>query len=44
MAEHDLVVVHLRVRLPENEYAVVDFLRVEGGLLVEHWDVKEASA
>jgi predicted SnoaL-like aldol condensation-catalyzing enzyme len=44
VAEHDLVVAHLRVRLPETTYAVVDILRVEDGLLVEHWDVKEARA
>jgi predicted SnoaL-like aldol condensation-catalyzing enzyme len=44
VAENDLVMVHLHIRLPESEYAVVDILRVDGGLLVEHWDVKEAGA
>jgi predicted SnoaL-like aldol condensation-catalyzing enzyme len=43
VAENDLVVAHLRVRLPGSTYAVVDILRVDGGLLVEHWDVKEVS-
>ncbi|MFJ1765624.1 nuclear transport factor 2 family protein [Amycolatopsis sp. NPDC088138] len=42
VAENDLVVAHLRVQLPGSTYAVVDILRVEDGLLVEHWDVKEA--
>ncbi len=42
VAEGDLVAVHLRVQLPGSSYAVVDILRVEAGLLVEHWDVKEA--
>jgi predicted SnoaL-like aldol condensation-catalyzing enzyme len=37
VAEDDLVVVHLRVA----GLAVVDILRVEDGLLVEHWDVKQ---
>ncbi|NBH08636.1 nuclear transport factor 2 family protein [Amycolatopsis sp. SID8362] len=37
VAEGDLVVVHLHVA----GTAVVDILRVEDGLLVEHWDVKQ---
>jgi predicted SnoaL-like aldol condensation-catalyzing enzyme len=37
VAEDDLVMVHLRVA----GTAVVDILRVEDGLLVEHWDVKQ---
>ncbi|MCR6486771.1 nuclear transport factor 2 family protein [Amycolatopsis sp. OK19-0408] len=37
VAEDDLVVVHLHVA----GTAVVDILRVEDGLLVEHWDVKQ---
>ncbi|MDQ7804666.1 nuclear transport factor 2 family protein [Amycolatopsis sp. A133] len=37
VAEDDLVVVHLHVA----GLAVVDILRVEDGLLVEHWDVKQ---
>ncbi|MET8851934.1 nuclear transport factor 2 family protein [Amycolatopsis sp. NPDC004625] len=37
VAEDDLVVVHLHV----GGTAVVDILRVEDGLLVEHWDVKQ---
>ncbi|MDT7802664.1 MAG: hypothetical protein QOI78_6097 [Actinomycetota bacterium] len=41
VAENDLVVAHLSVRLPGSTYAVVDILRVADGLLVEHWDVKE---
>ncbi|MET8995461.1 nuclear transport factor 2 family protein [Amycolatopsis sp. Hca4] len=37
VAEDDLVVAHLHVA----GTAVVDILRVEDGLLVEHWDVKQ---
>ncbi|MDS0140490.1 MULTISPECIES: nuclear transport factor 2 family protein [unclassified Amycolatopsis] len=37
VAEDDLVVAHLHVA----GMAVVDILRVEDGLLVEHWDVKQ---
>ncbi|WP_410640253.1 nuclear transport factor 2 family protein [Amycolatopsis sp. lyj-346] len=37
VAENDLVAVHLHVA----GLAVVDILRVEDGLLVEHWDVKQ---
>ncbi len=37
VAEDDFVVVHLHVA----GVAVVDILRVEDGLLVEHWDVKQ---
>jgi predicted SnoaL-like aldol condensation-catalyzing enzyme len=40
-ADGDLVMVHLHLRRPESELAVVDILRVENGLLVEHWDVKQ---
>jgi len=36
VAEDDLVVVHMSLA----GLAVVDILRVENGLLVEHWDVK----
>ncbi|MFJ7215585.1 nuclear transport factor 2 family protein [Amycolatopsis sp. NPDC098790] len=36
-AEDDLVFVHQHVA----GSAVVDILRVENGLLVEHWDVKQ---
>jgi predicted SnoaL-like aldol condensation-catalyzing enzyme len=41
VAEGDLVMVHLHVRSPDGEVAIVDILRVENGLLVEHWDVKQ---
>ena len=43
IAEDDLVMVQLHVRPPDDErgYAIVDILRVENGLLVEHWDVKQ---
>ncbi|MEV6443227.1 ester cyclase [Amycolatopsis sp. NPDC051716] len=37
VAENDLVMVHLHVA----GTAIVDVLRVERGLLVEHWDVKQ---
>jgi predicted SnoaL-like aldol condensation-catalyzing enzyme len=37
VAENDLVMVHLHVA----GTAIVDVLRVEDGLLVEHWDVKQ---
>jgi predicted SnoaL-like aldol condensation-catalyzing enzyme len=37
VADGDLVVAHLHVA----GLAVVDILRVEDGLLVEHWDVKQ---
>lgn len=37
VAEGDLVIVHLHV----GGLAVVDILRLENGLLVEHWDVKQ---
>jgi predicted SnoaL-like aldol condensation-catalyzing enzyme len=37
VAEDDLVMVHLHVA----GLAIVDILRVEDGLLVEHWDVKQ---
>jgi predicted SnoaL-like aldol condensation-catalyzing enzyme len=40
-ADGDLVMVHLHLRRPESEFAVVDILRVEDGLLAEHWDVKQ---
>jgi predicted SnoaL-like aldol condensation-catalyzing enzyme len=38
VAENDLVMVHLHVA----GIAIVDILRVEDGLLVEHWDVKQS--
>ncbi|WIX89732.1 nuclear transport factor 2 family protein [Amycolatopsis sp. DG1A-15b] len=37
VAENDLVMVHLHVA----GTAIVDILRLEDGLLVEHWDVKQ---
>ncbi|WP_072482083.1 nuclear transport factor 2 family protein [Amycolatopsis australiensis] len=37
VAEDDLVVVHLHVA----GTAVVDIVRVEDGLIAEHWDVKQ---
>ena len=37
VAENDLVMVHLHVA----GTAIVDVLRVQDGLLVEHWDVKQ---
>ncbi|RSM71731.1 hypothetical protein DL991_34860 [Amycolatopsis sp. WAC 01375] len=43
IADEDHVVVHLHVVPPGEELgtAVVDIVRVEDGLIVEHWDVKQ---
>jgi len=40
VAEGDLVAVHSRfVREPDDRgLAVMDFFRLEGGKIVEHWD------
>jgi predicted SnoaL-like aldol condensation-catalyzing enzyme len=41
VAEGDLVILHGRfsgLGLPVN-WVVADILRIEGGILVEHWDV-----
>lgn len=45
VAEDDLVVVHSHCRektAKDRGSAVVDIFRVEGGKLVEHWDVEQA--
>lgn len=41
VAEHDLVVLHVRFRpSPDaSPYAIVDIFRVAEGTIVEHWDV-----
>ncbi|MFI7120253.1 nuclear transport factor 2 family protein [Amycolatopsis sp. NPDC049868] len=43
IADDDHVVVHLHFVLPGEDTgtAVVDIVRVEDGLIVEHWDVKQ---
>jgi predicted SnoaL-like aldol condensation-catalyzing enzyme len=42
-AEGDFVIVHMHAkREPEEEgLAIVDFFRLEGGKLVEHWEVRQ---
>ena len=39
----DLVAVHFRFQLEAGTrgYAIIDLLRVEGGYIVEHWDVMQ---
>jgi predicted SnoaL-like aldol condensation-catalyzing enzyme len=39
VADGDLVAVHNRIGLPGGDVAAVDILRVEDGLVIEHWDV-----
>jgi predicted SnoaL-like aldol condensation-catalyzing enzyme len=41
IVDGDLAAVHTRIKLnPEHRgFAVVDILRVEGGMIAEHWDV-----
>ena len=44
IAESDLVVAHtlFRAHPGDRGTVVIDIYRLEGGMLVEHWDVKEA--
>jgi predicted SnoaL-like aldol condensation-catalyzing enzyme len=39
LADGDLVAVHTHVATPQGDLATVDLFRVDGGLIVEHWDV-----
>ena len=39
VAEGNMVVLHSRLPIGGKEYAIADFYRVEGGKIVEHWDV-----
>jgi predicted SnoaL-like aldol condensation-catalyzing enzyme len=44
IVDGDLAVVHLRVRqnAQDRGFAIVDILRLENGMIVEHWDVIQA--
>jgi predicted SnoaL-like aldol condensation-catalyzing enzyme len=44
IVDGNLAVVHMRVRAnPEDRgFAIVDILRLENGMIVEHWDVIQA--
>jgi predicted SnoaL-like aldol condensation-catalyzing enzyme len=39
IADDPLVAVHHRIALPTGDVAAVDVLRVQDGLVAEHWDV-----
>jgi len=39
IADDSLVAVHNRIALPTGDVAAVDILRIQDGLVVEHWDV-----
>jgi predicted SnoaL-like aldol condensation-catalyzing enzyme len=39
LADGDLVAVHTHVATPQGDLATVDLFRVDGGTIVEHWDV-----
>lgn len=39
IADDFLVAVHNRIALPAGDVAAVDILRVQDGLVIEHWDV-----
>jgi predicted SnoaL-like aldol condensation-catalyzing enzyme len=39
IADDVLVAVHNRIALPTGDVAAVDILRVQDGLVAEHWDV-----
>lgn len=39
LADGDLVAVHTHVTTPQGDLATVDLFRIDGGMLVEHWDV-----
>ncbi|MFB9837761.1 nuclear transport factor 2 family protein [Actinoallomurus acaciae] len=39
LADGDLVAVHTHVATPQGDLATVDLFRVDGGVIIEHWDV-----
>jgi predicted SnoaL-like aldol condensation-catalyzing enzyme len=39
VADDSLVAVHNRIALPTGDVAAVDILRIQDGLVAEHWDV-----
>jgi predicted SnoaL-like aldol condensation-catalyzing enzyme len=39
IADDVLVAVHNRIALPTGDVAAVDILRIQDGLVAEHWDV-----
>jgi predicted SnoaL-like aldol condensation-catalyzing enzyme len=39
IADDPLVAVHNRIALPTGDVAAVDILRIQDGLIAEHWDV-----
>jgi predicted SnoaL-like aldol condensation-catalyzing enzyme len=39
IADDPLVAVHHRIALPTGDVAAVDVLRIQDGLVTEHWDV-----
>ena len=39
LADGDMVAVHTHVATPQGDLATVDLFRVDGDLIVEHWDV-----
>ena len=39
LADDDLVAVHTHVATPQGDLATVDLFRLDGGMIVEHWDV-----
>jgi predicted SnoaL-like aldol condensation-catalyzing enzyme len=42
LADGDLVAVHTHVATPQGDLATVDLFRVDGGVIVEHWDVVQS--
>jgi predicted SnoaL-like aldol condensation-catalyzing enzyme len=39
IADDSLVAVHNRIALPSGDVAAVDIMRIQDGLVIEHWDV-----
>ncbi|WP_433431371.1 nuclear transport factor 2 family protein [Nonomuraea sp. CA-141351] len=42
LADGNLVAVHTHVATPQGDLATVDLFRVDGGMIVEHWDVVQS--
>jgi predicted SnoaL-like aldol condensation-catalyzing enzyme len=42
VADEFLVAVHNRIALPTGDVAAVDILRIQDGLVIEHWDVVQS--